>query len=255
MKLDIFLRTHDGGDRFIVPDQEPIKRKVDATKKEITLACSYSLSESIKLCDDDISITILDDHSTKETVETLEDMFEVKVTTLEGNFEDGSLAHFTHAKNSEADLVYIIEDDFLHQVDAVQEMILSYYMFLKEVKPEVICLYPDDDYWNYMPPQGPLQTLIVPGIKRPWRMNNHTTNTMFTSPQVLRDHWEPFYTLATQCHSIPNVCEDTTINLIWKNHVPLFTPLIPLAYHLDHWPITIEFHRFGIAELWEENKL
>jgi len=251
MKLDIILRTHDGGS---IQRGEPVKRKVECSKQELVLRCAYSLSKSIKLCDEKIKITIHDDHSSKETISSLENMFSTKVTPFKGSgIQKGAHKHFKLSKKSKADLVYSVEDDFLHYPEAISELIETYYKFLDSVEPDMICLHPNDDYYNYTHHFGP--TMIVPGIKRPWRMNNHTTNTMFTNPQVLRDHWEPFYTLATQCHSVPNVCEDTTINLIWKNHVPLFTPLIPLAYHLDHWPITIEFHRSGIAELWEENKL
>ncbi len=252
MTLRVVFRTHDGGDRITTPGEPPMRRKVDCTKKELTLTCAYSLSTSIMCCDEDVLTTVLDDNSSDDTIEQLQDMFHVVVVPIEGGFEQGSLAHFQQAKISDEDLVYIIEDDFLHRPEAIQEMIETYVMFLEQVEPEQICLYPDDDYWNYEPPFGPTPTKIVAGKARLWRMNDHTTNTMFTDPQVLRSYWQPFHTLATQCLSVRGINEDTTINLIWKHHVPLFTPLMPLAYHLDHHPLSVELHKKGIAELWGE---
>lgn len=249
MKLDIILRTHDGGDR---PDAPKKARKVDATKQEIVLRCANSLSNSIKLCDEEVNIFILDDHSSKKTIRVLEKMFDVKVIPYKGkNYAGGALNHFTYSKNSNADLVYSVEDDFLHKSEAISELIETYYKFLDNVEPDMICLHPVDDYFNYTHHFGP--TMIVPGIKRPWRMHDRTTNSFFTNPEVLRKYWEPFRLQATESLTNPEVCEDTTINVIWKYHVPLFTPLVPLAFHLDHHPPL--FYEDAIAELWEENKL
>lgn len=249
MKIDIIYRTHDGGNRPEAPDKP---RKVDVTKREITLGCAYSLSKSIKLCDEEVNIFILDDRSSKKTIKALEKMFGTKIIPYKGDYAGGALNHFTYSKNSDADLIYSLEDDFLHKPEAISELIETYYKFLNNVEPDMICLFPDDDYWDYIPPRILTPTLIVPGIKRSWRMNNHTTNTFFTNPEVLRKYWEPFRLQATESLTNPMVCEETTINVIWKKFVPLFTPLVPLAFHLDSWPAL--FHEDAIAELWEKNR-
>lgn len=253
MRLDIIYRTHDGGDRIANPNCPVIPRKVDATKKEITLTCSRSLSRSYHLCEKDVHVTILDDNSCKDTIDELESLFGTRVTPLEGNFEDGLLTYFTRARDSKADLVYLIEDDFLHRPEAISELIETYYNFLQNVTPEAICLYPDDDYWNHTPPHGPIETMVVPGVARPWRMHNYTTGTMFTNPTVLKEHWDQFEFFTTNFLTDPSVTEATTISLIWKMYVPLFTPLIPLAYHLDHHPSNVLYHRKSIDELWAQN--
>ena len=63
MKLDIILRTHDGGN--VKRGQTIVKRKVEGSKQEIVLRCAYSLSKSIKLCGEKIKVIIHDDHSSK----------------------------------------------------------------------------------------------------------------------------------------------------------------------------------------------
>jgi len=247
MKLDIIFRTHDSGQRI----ESPRQKVANASKKEITLKCAQSLSNSIKQCKEEVNITILDDKSSKETIEKMESLFETDVTHFVGDFAEGSVNHFKHSRDSKADLIYSVEDDFLHKPEAIQELIDTYYNFVAVVKPEMICLYPDDDYFNYTNHFGP--TKIVPGIGRPWRMHECTTNTFFTNPKVLRDYWEPFELLGSQCLTNPKICEDTTINVIWKYHVPLFTPLVPLAFHLDHHdPL---FYKNQILELWKSIKV
>jgi|TARA_Y100000294_G_scaffold150592_1_gene147953 hypothetical protein len=65
MKLDIIFRTHDSCGRIEAQRQKPI----NVSKKEITLKCAQSLSNSIKQCKEEVNITILDDKSSKETIE------------------------------------------------------------------------------------------------------------------------------------------------------------------------------------------
>lgn len=247
MKLDIIYRTHDGGS---IQRGEPVKRKVEGSKQEIVLRCAYSLSKSIELCKEDINITIIDDHSSKKTIRKLEILLG-DVTPLEGTGNLASMQQFfKSAKDSDADLVYLVEDDFLHKPETVSELIETYYKFLDNVEPDMICLYPDDDYYNYTHHFGP--TMIVPGVNRPWRMHDRTSCTFFTNPEVIRIYWNIFEKHSTH-YGIGGISGDHTYNTIWKNHIPLFTPLVPLAFHLDdHDPL---FYKNAIAELWEENKL
>jgi len=224
--------------------------KVEGSKQEVVLRCAYSLSESIKLCKEDINIIIIDDHSSKKTIRQLKKLLG-KVTPLE---ETGNLAsmqqYFKTARDSDADLVYLVEDDFLHYPEAVGELVETYYKFLDNVEPDMICLYPDDDYYNYTHHFGP--TMIVPGIRRAWRMHDRTTCTFFTNPEVIRRYWGAFKKHSTH-YGIGGISADLTFNTVWKHDVPLFTALVPLAFHLDdHDPL---FYKDAIAELWEDNKL
>ena len=248
MKLDIILRTHDRGS---IERGYTVKRKVEGSKQEVVLRCAYSLSKSIELCKENVNITIIDDHSSKKTIRKLKTLLG-DVTPLE---RTGNLAsmeqYFQAAKNSDADLVYLVEDDFLHKPEAISELIETYYKFLDNVEPDMICLDPSDDFFNYSAHLG--TTKIVPGIRRAWRMNTHTTCTFFTNPEVLRLYWGVFQKHSTR-YGIGGISADHTFNIIWQKFVPLFTPIIPpLAFHLDeHDPL---FHKNDIDKLWEENKL
>ena len=112
MQLDIFLRTYDGDS--VHP------RRFDKPKKDIVWRCVRSLCTAIKALPEQPHLTILDDHSTAETVQFLRDETaflgeNITIQTLEGTGNnDSMLAGLTLAKESTADLVYVVEDDYLH---------------------------------------------------------------------------------------------------------------------------------------------
>ena len=115
-QLDIILRTYDGDS--VHP------RRFDKPKKEIVWRCVRSLCTAIKVLPKQPRLTILDDHSTDETVQFLRDETaflgkNVTIQTLEGTGNnDSMLAALTLAMKSTADLVYVIEDDFLDYPNA-----------------------------------------------------------------------------------------------------------------------------------------
>ena len=57
-------------------------------------------------------------------------------------------------KNSTADLVYSVEDDYLHCTEALQEMLLSYqYLKSHYNLQKELCLFPFDNPEDYVPHQ------------------------------------------------------------------------------------------------------
>jgi hypothetical protein len=105
-QLDIILRTYDGDS--VHP------RRFDKPKKDIVWRCVRSLCTAIKALPEQPRLTILDDHSTHETVQFLrnETIFlgkNVTIQTLKGTGNnDSMLEALTLAKESTADLVYVI---------------------------------------------------------------------------------------------------------------------------------------------------
>jgi len=248
MKLDIFLRTYDGD----AINGRP--RFIECTKLDLICRCAKSLATAIKHAREhteyDIQLTIIDDHSSKKTLRSLKKVVkDVKPIwdPLEETGNNASMIYnITVAKNSTADKVYMVEDDYLHEPEALTEMLNVYNRFSINIGRENIAMSPLDDPANYN--FKPDQCIIVPGDTRPWRTHNSTGSTYFTTPNVMNEHWDTFYKLASE---YPKVQPTTTRNHIWAFHVPLFTPLFPLAYHLfDHEPV---FQ--NIDKLWEDNKV
>jgi hypothetical protein len=240
VQLDIILRTHDQGSLH--------GRDFDKPKKEITQRCVNSLLKAVVV--DGVDLTIVDDHSSPETLALLG-----KVVTLKDTGNNASLAKtFELAADSKADAVYLVEDDYLHYPHAISEAMETFAYFQKMTGKQDICLnlvdcpanYHKESYTGGGTGRDGSQAMIVGGINRAWRTNTHTGGTFMTTPGVINKYWGAFDDLA---QNWPEVDENTTWNKVWESHVPLFTPLIPLAYHLS------EIHPYyPFDKLWRQNK-
>lgn len=242
MKIHIVLRTHDGknihGDR---------PRYIDIPKKDLILGCVSSLINSSNLVKDhQIYFTILDDHSTSEFLNSLKNIFKFSnhfweiISLSEKGFNHSGYIQFKTCRDSNADLVYSVEDDYLHCSSAILEMIESY-EYLRSfyhLKKE-LCIYPFDnkeDYeYGYTIPARVFRT-----PQRHWKEGIWTTFTMMTTPKVFRDHWNTFEKLALKYKPFapgedPNtlVDEGNTISNIWKNNVIRVNPIPSLALHIQ----------------------
>tara|TARA_R110000796_G_scaffold180552_3_gene297127 strand:+ start:543 stop:1295 length:753 start_codon:yes stop_codon:yes gene_type:complete len=242
MQLDIILRTHD---------QKSVHyRSIEYAKKDITQTCANSLYKAIDGIDE-VNLITVDDHSSAETVSMLRN-----VTHLEGTGNNASLAKvFELAADSKADLVYLVEDDYLHYSNAITEMLLTYNKFAEKSNTKDICLSLVDCPANY---HGMSYTgggtgrdgsiaRIVGGVNYPWRTVTHTGGTFCTTPNVINKYWGAFDDLVQHW---PNVTENDSWNKIWEQHIITFSPLRPLAYHLS------EVHPYyPYDELWVENEI
>lgn len=242
MKLHIVLRTHDGknihGDR---------PRYINISKKDLILGCVSSLISSSNLSKNhQIHFTILDDHSSDEFLNFLGDIFKYSnhpweiVKLTEKGFNHSGYMQFKTCRDSDADLVYSVEDDYLHCPESIFEMIETY-KYLKSyyhLKKE-LCIYPFDNREDYK------YGHVIPGRvfrtpTRHWKEGIWTTFTMMTSPKVFRDHWNIFEKLSLNYKPFapgedPNtlVDEGNTISNIWKNDVIRVNPIPSLALHIQ----------------------
>lgn len=239
MKLDIILRTHDNVD---IHAYHKKPRYTNTPKIDIVEKCVRSLIKSANQLTIDVNILCLDDNSSDECLYKLNDIFNlskhfVAIHNLkEKGFNNSGVKQFEYAKNSYADLVYCVEDDYLHTESALSEMIEDYIAFKKLTNAEV-ALYPFDDPDNYK--QKFVEPCrIVQGCKRHWRTNTYTTFTMLTNPEVIRNNWSTFYTLAkhyiTPFGESIKIHEGTTIDKIWREQVNLFTPIPSVALHMQY---------------------
>lgn len=237
-KLDVILRTHDK--REIHISETP--RYCGFNKAAVIKTCVRSLINTCNKSDHDITYWWYDDHSSEESINELHDIFSGAKHTynfipidLEG-WQASALAQFERGRDSDSDLVYFVEDDYLHYPDAIDEMVDAYLMFKKNLGREV-SIHPFDDPDNYLPVWiEPCR--IVYGTKRHWRTNFHTTFTMLCNPSIVRSNWHLFYTMATEYGThwgeMNHINETTMVNKIWRDDVVLFTPIPSVALHMAY---------------------
>jgi hypothetical protein len=268
MRLEIILRIHDGQN---IHGNKP--RYIDIPKKDLILGCLSSLINSANVVTNaEISLIILNDHCTKDCIFKVHQILQYfnhsyELIDLEvPGFHYSGLKQFEYCKNSTADFVYSVEDDYLHCTEAIQEM-LSSYEFLKHFYSldKELCLFPFDNPEDYeccrVVPEKLFRT-----PSRHWKTGIWTTFTMMTSPKVFQDYWELFEKLATQYTPWNGVDEikelvheGNTISDIWEHHAIRVNPIPSLALHiqferqrdphinhLEWWNKYSGIHKFGV---------
>jgi hypothetical protein len=223
MSLDVILRTHDGSS---IHTYAP--RCINATKAEILRRCAWSLAKSLEPVNH--TLTILDDSSSPSTLSFLRSIGNVVSTGGRGN-NVSLLEAVDLAKSSTADFVYLVEDDYIHDPKAIVTM-LDFMQRAADRGVPFAAIHPHDDPDNYKTSE--LQpTIIVDGPDRPWRTNLYSTGTVMAHPRVFAEpEWVALATFY-ETEGNTDIHEGNTINRIWKDRVPLFTPIPSLAVHLN----------------------
>lgn len=238
-KLEVVLRTCDHSN---IHNDWRI-RYHNVPKSELLKGCVSSLINSCKNIEG-LKFTVFDDHSTSETLNWLNEKLEQSnlnyelISLNEKGYNNSSFKQWERCRDSDYELVYSIEDDYLHTPTAIQELIDSYYIFCDRLKKDQIILYPFDEPSEYNPPQR--KDFIVHGSNRHWRTGIFTTQVLFCQPKVFKEYWEIFEVLALKYNGDylkPRVEHYEESNTIWKlwTEGPFlrFNPIPSLALHMQ----------------------
>ena len=187
------------------------KRLFEKDKKEYTLRSLHSICKNIinlkkEISDINIFLKIIDDNSkasVKEQIKNICEKYQInyEMSNLDKNkyekqmkFSNNErmIAHNSHifdsktyAINSNFDLIYFVEDDYIHEDDALCEMIYSYQKISSQIKDEVI-LCPSDYPYLYMNTE---YTKNLIGYKKHWRQVNQSLCTYLISKKTLEKYW------------------------------------------------------------------
>ena len=144
-----------------------------------------NLNKLKKLIDEnglDISISPLDLEKYKDTIKQQKnDQTFSNLASLLQSFELGK----KHGK----DLVFFMEDDYLHFEPMMEEMIASYERIASQINKDIF-MCPADYPYLYMNNE---KTNILIGNKRHWRTINQTLCTFMTTNLLLDKYWDNFY--------------------------------------------------------------
>lgn len=219
--LDVILRTCDKVYSVHESSSEVKHRMPNSktTKLEILLRCVNSLIVSMNQIDSGLRLIIIDDHSAE--LKEIEKLIEkcnhsIEVISLEDTGNGASMyACFKWAKNNGTDRLFFVEDDYLHGINCIPEMIYEYDFFKIKLNHEV-ALFPCDNMDLYMQPQkNIIPCNIGVGRKRHWRSTMFSPYTFLCSKEILERYWYLF-AMSEEYGKDPNVDESTTVNLIWS---------------------------------------
>jgi hypothetical protein len=200
-----------------------------------------NLNKLKKLIDEsglDISITSLNHDKYKDTIKQQKnDQTFSNLASLLQSFELG--------KEHGEDLVFFVEDDYLHFEPMMEEMIASYERISSQVNKDIF-MCPADYPYLYMNNE---KTNILIGNKRHWRTINQTLCTFMTTKSLLDKYWDNFY----------NTCLDRNdpfekhLNEIYTKEFCI-SPLKSLSLHLTNVNSSYGLSPFiDYKKLWDAN--
>ena len=254
------------------------KRIFEKNKSDYTFRTINSLINSLNfsknfLKDIDIKIYIIDDNSKKEDLEKilkiiakinikfeiinldLEKFKQIKVLNknnpaIEKNMRAtmaSILTSFNIAKEKSNDLVYFVEDDYIHKKEAIIEMVSTYEKIATELDRELF-LCPVDYPYLYKKLDN---SNILIGNNYHWRTINESLLTFLTSKDLINKYWNELLLMAENEHSP----FETPLHKIYEKELCL-SPIPSLAMHCTNINSI-----FGLSpnmnwkKLWDENEI
>ncbi len=127
-------------------------------------------------------------------------------------------------KNSD-DLIYFVEDDYLHKDNFIEEMIYTYEKFSTLFKDEIF-LCPIDYPYLYM---GPEKTNILIGNSYHWRRIDQTLCTFLTSSKMINKYFDQLISMCEKEH----YPFEKPLHEIYKKEY-CFSPIPSLAAHFTN---------------------
>ena len=217
------------------------KRIFEADKEEYALRSLYSILKSINYSkknfnEINIKLSIIDDNSSEKFIQNMKKLllkFDIdnEIISLQNNeitqdIKDSNFASikkcFRLAKENSNDLIYFVEDDYIHDEICILEMIGTYERIATQLNKEII-LCPIDYPYLYANCDP---TYIFLGNKKHWRKTEQSLGTFLISKTNLNIYWENLLQFAS---GKDNPAE-LALHKIYEKE-PCFSPIPSLAIH------------------------
>ena len=247
------------------------KRIFEKPKVEYTYKSISSLIKSIVYCKTKypnikIKTLIVDDDSDEKTLIHIKKTINSSKLNMEIiNFDKrdydniinkqknlqtfGNLSSLLHSfelgKKMGKDLVFFLEDDYIHFEPMLEEMIASYERISSQTKKELF-MCPADYPYLYMNNE---KSNILIGNKRHWRTIDKTLCTFMTSIELINKYWDNFYSTCLD----RNEPFEKYLNEIYKKELCI-SPLKSLSVHMTNVNSNYGLSPFiNYKKLWDEN--
>jgi len=254
------------------------KRLFDKEKSEYTFRSLNSIIHSLNLAKNNFQeinfdIIVIDHNSKKSDLEQIQKQLNKsnfknsvvslniddfknnikKINAKNENVTENQMSNMSNihkslliAKKQCNDLVYFVEDDYLHQQSSISEMIYTYERISSQINKELILCPTDYPYlYNKVDP-----TNIFLGSSRHWRVVSETLCTFLSSKKLIESHWDK---LVSMCQ-FEHYPFEQPLHDVYKTEYCL-SPIPSLALHC-----TNVNSNFGLSpyidwkKIWEENE-
>ena len=251
------------------------ERIYEKEKSEYTLRCLKSIVNSIKFSEKElkkikIKLTIIDFNSDQEIIEKFESIlnnnffsYEIKKLEYEKysaqisdtNEENKPVTNNQKSNMSNIhqsielsktcdDLIYFVEDDYIHSKNSILELISTYEKFASQLNTEVF-LCPTDYPYLYRDVEN---TNIIIGNQSHWRRINQTLCTFLTSRMMI----DKYYENITQMCKLEHYTFEKPLHNIYKKEF-CFSPIPSIAIHCTNINSIYGLSpNVDLKKLWEE---
>ena len=258
MNTDVEIWDQNRKRLFEFPKIEYCKRSLNSLIKSIKFLNNKYKSLKVKTI-------IIDDNSTEDKIQQIKNIFngenidiinldyskyKNKISKQKNKETFANLASllqsFEIGKEKGEDLIFFVEDDYLHFETMLDEMISSYERIASQIKKDIF-MCPSDYPYLYMNNE---KTNILIGNKRHWRTIDKTLCTFMTSASLLKKYWNNFNQNCLDRHDP----FEKYINEIYNKEICI-SPIKSLSLHLTNINSSYGLSPFiDYKKLWEENK-
>ena len=271
--LDIILRTCASVDMLSQSKKRIFKSSKDQYSLRSLVSIINSINNNKKIFKNiKLKLTIIDHNSEKKIIEKFKKLlkkqfFESEIKRLNISFykkkikkinqqgkkvTDNQISNMCNinqslnlGKNCD-DLIYFVEDDYIHKVDAIEEMIFAYERISSQTGKELI-LCPADYPYLYTKLQN---SKILLGNKYHWRSIEESLCTFLTSKKILNKHFKKF-TSACETEHYPF---EKPFHEIYKKELCI-SPMPAIAVHYTNINSIYGLSPFiDYEKLWSKNK-
>ena len=259
MNTDIEIWDQNRKRLFEYPKIEYTKRSLNSLIRSINYLTNKHTSIHIKTI-------IVDDNSSAEKLNVIKKIidgnnieiinldyskYQNKISKQKNKETFANLASllqsFEIGKNVGEDLIFFIEDDYLHFEPMLEEMVASYERIASQIDKDIF-MCPSDYPYLYM---NNTKTNVLIGNKRHWRTIDKTLCTFLTTKNLLDKYWDNFYKNCLERHDP----FEKYLNEIYSKEICI-SPLKSLSLHLTNINSSYGLSPFiNYKKLWEENKI
>ena len=259
MNTDIEIWDQNRRRLFEYPKIEYTKRSLNSLIRSINFLKNKYPTINVKtiIVDDNSSIEKLNiikkviDRNNIEIINLDYSKYEKKISKQKNKETFANLASllqsFEVGKDVGEDLIYFIEDDYLHFEPMLEEMVASFERIASQLNKDIF-MCPSDYPYLYMNNE---KTNVLIGNKRHWRTVNKTLCTFLTTKNLLDKYWDNFYKNCLDRHDP----FEKYLNEIYSKEICI-SPLKSLSLHLTN--INSSYGLSPLIDykkLWEENEI
>tara|TARA_Y100001954_G_C15611460_1_gene503078 strand:- start:41 stop:820 length:780 start_codon:yes stop_codon:yes gene_type:complete len=248
------------------------KEKIEYTLRTIKSLLN-STTFSSQLDKVKINFKVIDHNSSKENLENIDRVFKsfkknynlinLDLSKFEKNIEKinerGEKVSFNQMSNmaninqslieakKAEDLIYFVEDDYLHKKNSIEEMIFTYERIASQLSKEII-ICPTD--YPYLYTKAELTQNFL-GKNSHWRKVSESLCTFLTSKKIIEKYWDKYLSMCKKEHAP----FEKPMHEIYEKELCI-SPIPSLAVHFTNINSI-----FGLSpninwrKLWEENEI